>query len=30
MKLVKSNFEATKRKAVDAWLDKDQVKLREI
>ncbi len=30
MKLVKTNFEATLRAGIEAWLDGDKVKLREI
>ena len=30
MKLIKTNFEASLREGIDAWLDGNKVKLREI
>ena len=30
MKLIKTNFEASLRDGIDAWLDGNKVKLREI
>jgi hypothetical protein len=30
MKLIKTNFEASLREGIDAWLDENKVKLREI